>query len=293
MNYNINTFQQAQADQKQFNEKTQEADQKHIEKQRDISSVFYDKERKIREEKYKAEREAEAEHEKKINLLKTQRAEADEKGAELRRIFNFMELLKKEDFNKDDFKVYVYDYPRKENGDVERVLKENCWCYPDKAQQHLKPIDTLHEDEHLKLNVYIGDTDKPKNKKCLFVVGKSSLSSGIHRSDVITLPSDYGIKTHTDGDDVRKHIKDLPTEKELLTYYEKNKTKLLKEFIAEHKKAVAELEEVRENTKSTAWKVFYLEHKKERFEKGYSRFEENEEYLKVCAELEKLKGGLN
>lgn len=293
MDFDINTFKEAKNIQTKINEKTRAEEERHRKKQREISNVFYEKERKIREEKYKAEREAEAENEKNINLLKMQRVEADKKGAELRRILSFMDILKKtESFNKDDFKVYVYDYPRDEKGEIKRVLKNNCSCYPEKEEVYLKPIDTLHEDEHLKLNVYIGDNDKPKNKKSLFVVGKTSLMSNHYEISVLNIPRDYGIKTHTKNDHIRKLIKDFPNEKTALSYYEKNKNKILKEFIEEHKKAVAELEEVKKNTNTKEWEIFYLEDKKQQYKRDYSRFEENEDYLKVCEELEKLKGDL-
>jgi len=291
MKYDIQKYKEAKQTQTKVYDLQKAEDEKHSEKKNEIYFKYSKLERELNLKKYAEEREAEAEHEAKKEALKNQRAEADENNKEFKRIISFMDILKTEkDFNKDECKAYIYDYPKDENGEIKRVLKDNCSCYPEKEKVYLTPIDILHEDKNLILKVFIGDNDKPKNKKTLFVLGDSSLKSNHYESKVLKFPHEYGIRTHEENAPIRHLIKDLPTEKGLKAYYEKNKSKILKSFIEEHKNAVAELEEVRKNTDSKEWKILFLEDKKENFENRHSNYENEDSYKKVVAELEALKG---
>jgi hypothetical protein len=267
-------------------------DERHNKDKNKIYFKYKELESELNNKKYAEERKADEEYKTQIEKLKNQRADADEQTKQFKRIIAFKDILKnKTKLNKDDCKAYIYDYPIDENGEVKRVLKDNCYCYPEKEKVYLKPIDILHEDKNLILKVFIGDNNKPKNKKSLFILGDTILKSNQYESKVLTLPHEYGINTHDENAPIKKHIKDFSTEREAKVYYEKNKSKILKNFIEEHKKAVVEFEEVRKNTDSKEWTILYLEHKKEMFENNYSGYEENEDYKKVVAELKNLKGG--
>jgi DNA repair exonuclease SbcCD ATPase subunit len=284
MKYEPKIYIKAKQTQNNIYELQKAEEQKADEEKNKIYFKYRELERELNKKKYAEEQKADEEHKTQAEKLKNQRADADEQIKQFKRIIAFKDILKNEiELNKDDCKAYIYDYPRDKNGEVKRVLKDNCYCYPEKEKVYLKPIDILHEDKYLILKVFIGDNDKPKNKKTLFVLGDTILKFNHYESKVLTLP-------HEENAPIRKHIKDLPKEKELKVYYEKNKNKILKSFIEEHKKAVAELEEVRKNTDSKEWTILYLEHKKEMFENNYRRYEENEDYKKVVAELETLKG---
>jgi hypothetical protein len=284
--FKIQSYKEAEQTQNKVYELQNTENERHNEKKNEIYFKYSKLESDLNRKKYAEEREAEAEHNKQKEVLKSQRAEADKQQTTFKRIIAFMDILKTEaDFKKDDFGAYVYEYPRDKKGEILRVLKGNCYCYPNKEKVYLKPIDTLHENETLNLKVYIGDNDKPKNKKSLFIFGKTLLMTTKHESKVLKLPHDYLITAHDENAPIRYKIKDFPTEKEAKAYYEKNKTKFLKSFISEHKNAVIELEEVRKNTTSKEWELFYLETKRDYYINSYSGYEENEEYQKLLKQI--------
>jgi len=265
--------------------------ERHDEKKKEIYFKYSKLERELNTKKYSEERKENSKYEEKKEVFKNQRADADIKQQTFKKIIAFMDILKKEaDFKKNDFGAYIYDYPKNEKGEVIRVIKNNCSCYPEKEKVYLKPIDTLYNDKTLILKVFIGDNDKPKNKKRLFVLGKSVLISKHYENEVIKIPYNYGIKTHEENASIRSLLKDFPTEKEAKAYYNKNKIKVLKNFIIEHKNAVAELEEVRKNTNSKEWKLLYLETKRDYYINSYSGYEENEDYKKVLKQIADLNG---
>jgi len=290
MEFKTQIYKEAQQTQTKVYDLQKVESKRHSEKKNEIYFKYSNLERELNSKKYAEEREAEAQHDKEKEALKNQRADADTQQKTFKKIIAYMDILKAEaDFKKDDFGAYIYDYPKDKQGEILRVMKDNCSCYPEKEKVFLKPIDTLHEDKNLILKVYIGDNTKPKNKKSLFVLGKSVLNLNHYESKVLTLPHDYGINSNEENASIRSILKDFPTEKEAKAYYEKNKTKVLKSFLIEHKNAVAELEEVRKNTTSYDWKLLYLESKRDYYINSYSGYEENEDYNKVLKELEELK----
>jgi len=291
MNFDIKKYKEAKQIQEKINSLECTENEQYNKEKRKIYSKYLDLESDLKRKKHTEENKKRKEHETKKENLKEQRAEADKKQKEFKRIISFMDILKKEkEFKKDDFCAYFYDYPKDENGEIKRVKKDNYFCFPKKEKIYLNSIGTLYEDKNLILKVYIGNNRKPKNKKSLFVLGKSVFYKNVFKSDIINIPNDYGINTLEENASIRKLIKDFPTEKEAKTYYENNKTKILKSFIEDHKKAVEELEKVRKKTISKDWQILYLEEKKENFKNNYSEYEENEDYKKLVAELKKLKG---
>ena len=291
MEYSTQKYKEAKQTQKKIYDLQQTENKRYSDKKDKIYFKYSKIERELNQKKYTEEREAEAEHEINAKHLIQQRAEADNKNQEFKRIISFMDILKSnEEFNKDKCKAYIYDYPRNEKGEVKKIFKNDCYQYPQKEKIYLNPIDILYEDENLILKVFIGDNRKPKNKKSLFVFGDSSLKSNHYESKVLNFPHEYGIDIHEENAPIRKLIKDLPTEKQLQKYYIKNKNKILKNFIQEHKKAVAEFEELQKNTNTKDWKILYLEEQKNKFERNHSGYEEDKEYIKIVAELKTLKG---
>lgn len=258
------------------------------ENEKEIEKIYnsFDKlEKKNKDETYnlkyeiydKKIRALQEERDKKITKLNEQFREIGNKKKEeieklsvhinkVKRILEFMRI-NKEGVRDLNFKAYsYYGYPREKN--------------------YLKPIDTISDDEFKKIQVFIYGNDKPKNKFSLCVVGMT-----IFNENILEIPKDYLHINKEDGYfNIEKWIKDLPTEEELKIYYEKNKDKILKEFLEEHSKAEEEYKEVLDNyINKKEWIKFYLESRLKYYEYRVSRGIETEEYKKIKKELEKLK----
>ncbi len=152
-------------------------------------------------------------------------------------------------------------------------------------RNNLKPIGILGDDEFKNIRVYITKNNKPKNKYSLYAVGMS-----VFRESLIKMNKDYTSIINRDGGylDIEKHIKDLPEEKLLLSYYEKNKNEILKDFLAEHKKVEEKYKFVLKSCLTKDWIRLYLEEQKIYYEVGYYNGTETEEYKKILKELKEL-----
>jgi len=221
--------------------------------QTQISNLQYEKEETI----------------KKINV-ETSRKTAESKKliAEYNRIMEFIKVYEGE---KRDLKISCYYYDRSK--------------YPTE-KVYLKPIDTIFTNEYLNIQVFIYFNSKLTNKYSLCFVGYS-----IFNEDIIKFPKSYGLNIHAENRyfQIEVNIKDLPTEKALIEYYNKIKNKYLFDFLTDHELRVKEyLEVVVMYSKDINWKIAYLEHQKEYYEKNYSRGTETEEYKKIIKELESI-----
>jgi len=187
--------------------------------------------------------------------------------SKVKRILEFIRINKK-GVRELDFKAYsYYGYPREKH--------------------YLKPIDTIADDKFKKIQVFICENDKPKNKFSLCVVGMT-----IFNDDVLKIPYSYGL--HISKEDgyfnIGLGLKDLPREQELKDFYGKNKDNILKEFLQEHKKAELEYKEVLENyINKKEWIKLYLENQLKYYENSVSRGTETDEYKKIKKELGGLK----
>lgn len=224
-------------------------------------------------------RELIEERNKKINTLKEDFYKVSEKQNKeiknlyfhinkVKRILEFMKI-KKEGVKNLDFKAYsYYGYPKEKN--------------------YLKPLAIILNDEFKNIQVFIYENDKPKNKFSLCVVGMT-----IFNTDILEIPKSYGLHINKENGyfNIEKGIKDLPTKEELKIYYEKNKDKILNDFLEEHKKAEEEYKEVLNNyINKKDWVKLYLESRLYYYENCYSHGKETEEYKKIKKEIKNLKG---
>ena len=189
---------------------------------------------------------------------------------EFSRIMQLMEIHKEEHDLK--FRVYVY----------------KGGSYPNYITDDYKPIDTIKDDKYAKIQAFIvKDEKKPKNKFALIIVGKSIFNCCDGR--LIDLPHYYGQPCHTNYENISLSITNRPLEDTLKKYYNRNKHKILKEFLEEHKKLEQEYETVIKATNTLEWELAYWENKKDDYENHYSRGTEMDEYKEVLKNIEKIK----
>ncbi|HEY0090247.1 MAG TPA: hypothetical protein VGB37_15470, partial [Candidatus Lokiarchaeia archaeon] len=189
----------------------------------------------------------------------------------------FMDISKKKrDFCLSEPQVYYFDYLKDEKGNIKSH---------DKVKFFYKPIDILKETEFLKIFVYITGNRKPKNSFSLIAVGNSYFNE-----KVIKIPYSYGVEAHIDEANIRTGIKDFETEEQLKNYLNKNKSRILKEFIENHSKIEERYKLVmKEVENKKEWEIAYLENEKEYYEKCVSRGNETDEYKEVLKALKRLK----
>lgn len=170
--------------------------------------------------------------------------------------------------------VYEYDYLRSPQGFIEG----------DKQKIFYNPLIVLVDDDFKKVLLYSTNNRKPKNKFSLIAVGSSIFSD----KKLIKIPYSYGLNANIDNSNIRTLIKDFPTEEELKEYLNKNKKRILKDFLVEHEKIEKEYKDLEPLFDSKEWKIAFLEDEKDYYENRYSHGTETEEYKKVCNKLKEL-----
>lgn len=145
-------------------------------------------------------------------------------------------------------------------------------------------IDTI-KTSCLELRVYIYENGKPKNKYALVVIGKSIFG---YNEKLGKFPRSYGLRLNDHGANICLAFKDSPTVESLKEYYDKNKAKLLRDFLTQQAELEKEYEAVQRDCNTPEWERLYWENEKEYYEKHYSRGTETEEYKAVLRELKKL-----
>ena len=192
-----------------------------------------------------------------------------------------MEISKQ--YEKPEFKVYKHDYPRDEKGEVIHVQRGNCLDYPEEIEIPYTPIDTIKDDKYAKIQVFITENGKPKNKISLSVEGHT-----IFPEKIIKSPYSYGYICRTTHTNIMMTMVDRPTKEELEAYYERNKKGILKQFLEEHKKVEQEYENIIANTDNKQWEIAYWNNKKDYYENHYNRGTEQPEYKQVLEKLSEL-----
>lgn len=239
---------------------------------RNIENKYYDLKRKL-EDKEREELNIISEEKDKFKEKRGKQIESPCKTmSNFKRIINFIDIYKspKRDLN---LKVYQYDYIRDKNriaisGDKERII--------------IKPISDFMNNEYCKLNVYIYENSKPKNKFTLCVIGNS-----IFDETILGLNWNY-LSDIIENGDFKKVLKELPDRTKLMEWFVKNNDKI-KEQINKLEDTIQEYKNVIENTNSKEWNIAYLESKKEYYKKYVARGTEKTEYINILEELKKLK----
>lgn len=269
MNFDLQEYKKAQKVIKANNNILDEGEKKYYSRVEEIKGNYH-KLKKELEEKEKAEiKNIRDKFETLKQNIGTFKKESEEKIMDYNLILKLM--LINPELNK-NHKVYEYDYINKNYEAGKQKILYNS-------------IDSLIDTKYIFLDVYIVDNNKPKNRKSLIVTGNT-----IFNKEILNIPYDYGITTLIDYANVKTKIKDFPSEKLALQYYQKNKHKLLKDFLIEHKEIEQLYEEVIENTKSTEWQLEILEHQKNYYEKRYHKGTEKPEYKEIIKQINKLKG---
>ena len=109
------------------------------------------------------------------------------------------------------------------------------------VEQHQEPLGYLYDDDYLKVKAFIIGNRKPKNKYSLVAVGKS-----IFTEDIIKYPYSYGMDIYNHGRyfSLQLLIKDSSSVGELISYFNKHTTTILKNIVSEYETVKAEYIEV-------------------------------------------------
>lgn len=279
----IDEYKKSQVELNKIQDETEKQNKIFDEEHNANYNKFYDLESKLSERKRTAEHKLTKKRESYRTKVQDKEKPYVEKIQAYKRILIFVEMHKGE--RDTSFKVYNFDYPRDETGEVIRVQRGNCLDYPDKIEIPYIPMATIKDDKYAKIQAFIVDNDKPKNKYSLIVVGKSIFQEELFKGS--RHPYWYGYGCHVSNNNIIIGLQDRPTKEELISYFEKNKAKTLKDYLEEHRQIEKEYEETIRQTDNKEWELAYWENQKDYYENHYSHGTETEEYKKV---LKKIKG---
>ena len=157
--------------------------------------------------------------------------------------------------------------------------------YSGKDKIHFDDYDSLISSDMLQVYVYIVPNEKPVNKFSLILVGCSFFNEKL-----IKLPHSYGLQVNTNNNNIQVWVKDASEKEYLRIYYEKNKGKLLSDFIKSHRDLELDYKEASELYKDKDWQILYLEYRKNYYKNRVSRGTKQPEYRAICRRLKKLLG---
>lgn len=211
-----------------INQRTEEQDKIHKEidkKIYELETQDRDQRGKIEETKEKYEKKAEAEIDEQYKAI-----------AKVNRILYFLKV-------NNNIRNRIKDYHKKEwlafDGKEIKAYKE----------REIKRLGTFYKDDYLKINLFIVENDKPKNKYSLVAVGRCFF--GDTDSDrILKLPYHYGVNLNTAGNgySITATIRsDTPTIREQQEWLNKNKSSnnfSLNGFLQKYKAVKQEYEEV-------------------------------------------------
>ena len=146
-------------------------------------------------------------------------------------------------------------------------------------------FDVFVTSDMLQVFAFIVPNKKPVNCFSLILVGCTFFNEKL-----IKVPYSYGLQVETDNNNIQVWVKDASKEDYLRIYYQKNKDKLLSDFIKSHMDLELDYKEALELYKDQDWQILYLEYRKDYFENNYYQGTETPEYKSVCKRLKKLLG---
>lgn len=280
----ISEYKQAERELKKIREEENKQDEIFKKEEDILWKKFNDLERKLRKKKDKEYNTHESKKEKFKTQIKNKEIPHVENIWAFKRILTFMEIHKEETEIK-PVRVYYYDYPRDEKGEVIQKLEGNCYCYPEKIEIPYEAIADLKNDKYAVIKAYITKNDKPKNKYTLSIVGRTifkELLKDQHYS--------YGTGYHTEHANINIWLADRPTKEELIAFFErfkKNKN-ILTEFLEQHAQPEQEYENVIASTSNNMWELAYWNSKKDYYENHYRGGIEQPEYQEVLKQIKKV-----
>ncbi len=280
----INEYKKAQKELNKIQEEYQKQNKIFDEEYNTNYEKFSDLESELSKKKEIAEDKLEEKRESYRTKIQDKKKPHVEKIQAYKRILTLMKVSK--DQRDTNFKVYEFDYPRNEKGEVIRVQRGDCLDYPEKIEIPYKPIATIKNDKYAKIQVFIVENDKPKNKHSLIIIGKSIFPEELFSER--RHPYWYGVRCQTSYNNIAVGIKDSPTKEELISYFKKSGAKTLKDYLDEHRQIEKEYEEATRQTDNAEWELAYWEDKKDYYEHHYSQETEPEEYKKVLQKIKEL-----
>lgn len=277
----IDQYRQAERELKKLNAEDTALREQQDKERNALRDKYWKLERNLSDKKGNEEDKLTKRHEKEKEKISKQEQPHVTITNEHSRIMTMMDTSK--DYKKPEFKVYKFDYPRDEKGEVIRVQRGNCLDYPDKIEIPYTPIDTIKDDKYAKIQIFITDNGKPKNKFSLSVAGHT-----IFPEKIIKPPYNYGYNFNTYYTNIIMNMADRPTKEELKAYYERNKKGILKQFLEELEKVEQEYENIIANTDNKQWEIAYWNDKKDYYENHYLGGTEQPEYKQALEKLSEL-----
>ncbi len=132
-------------------------------------------------------------------------------------------------------------------------------------------VEVLYNDDYKKIGLFIIKNNKPVNCYTLEIYGISLFQHLDHN-------------THPE-----EELKDGPSEKSVLAWWEKNKVKRLKrEWLSHQTEMEKKYKQVLELEESKEWHEAYLYYMKNYFEKNYSKAEETDMYKSIVEQIKIL-----
>lgn len=247
---------------------------------------FHRLEKKLNNQKYKEENILTRRKEKFKTSIQAREKHHVEKRQEYERILTLMEIHKDEPDIK-PIRVYYYDYPRDEKGEVKHIPDgHGNLVYPDKTEIPYEPIALLKNDKYAIIQAYITKNDKPKNKYTLSIVGRTIFKELLENQHTYGYGSDY----RDEHANINIWLADRPTKEELIAFFErfkKNKN-ILTEFLEQHTQLEQEYENIIASTSNNMWELEYWENKKDYYENHYNHGTEQPEYQEVLKQIKKV-----
>lgn len=154
-----------------------------------------------------------------------------------------------------------------------------------KVKMTIDPVKTILEDKYSKVMLYIVPNGKPTNKFSLIIRGYSIFGEGLLGKGI---SFGYVNRINDSNSNIRIVVKDAADKQSLIDYMNRNMKKILGML-----PALSELNKKYEEAltlyEQPAWKILYLEDKKDYYENHYFNGTETPEYAAVLSEIKRLK----
>jgi hypothetical protein len=238
---------------------------------KNIEESYDQKIRALQEEKFTRVSAAKKVQDRKLSVLNLKK---EQNNAILRRVQHLLKIMNiiKGNPSVKIPKVYYYT-DRDELGNYTS----------NKRMIYRHPIKMLRRDQYSIFNLYIVSNGKPKNKYSLIIRGYTIFGDLVGRNSWGYLP---GInESHCN---FYITVKDAPTEKFLVSYAEKNLSKIKNMIPDSIDDLIRDYKEAEELLKDIRWQIKYLEYKKDYYKNYYHNGTETKEYKEIIKQLNEL-----
>jgi hypothetical protein len=109
----------------------------------------------------------------------------------------------------------------------------------------MKPLDMIYDDPYLKIKGFIIENHrKPVNKYCLCLFGRCLFKGRDEDDKILNYPHVWGAPGNQIHQQINTVVKDFPTVQSGIDYFNRNRSRLLKDFIHDFIEAKAEYEKI-------------------------------------------------